>query len=212
LVIQHVQPGGALPSATVNALIDGVNLTALQGIVPTVTAPSSGSVVVSANGSITFTNASNVSVNGCFTGAFDDYRVVLKITGRSSGNWTNMRLRQAGADLVTATYNGMQFYAHGTATTVQTSTGATASAVDLGPAVNATADGYFDVYGPALGGYTVCQANTTVYSSGNNIYAVRSDWQNTTAAPSDGFTLLSAGGTANTFTGVLRIYGYNNLT
>ena len=63
-----------------------------------------GSGVTLSGGEVTFSAATSVSLNGCFTSAYQNYRLVLSLTANSAGSTTYIRLRASGSDTSTSTY------------------------------------------------------------------------------------------------------------
>lgn len=78
----------------------------LKLIVPSSVAGSG--VSVSASGKITFTAATSISINGCFSSAYDNYLAVFSFTGNGSGN-VGMRMRLSGTDATGASDYTMQY-------------------------------------------------------------------------------------------------------
>lgn len=56
---------------------------------------------VSATGKVSFTNATTISVNGCFNATYDNYQIVFRWKPASNEGF-NVRLRASGADNQTA--------------------------------------------------------------------------------------------------------------
>lgn len=199
-----VKVAQGLTAAILNGIIGRVNGQALTGIVPT----SVLGGTVSANGQITFTNASSVSVRGAFTTDYDNYRFVWNSTTRSAAQSTQFRLSAAGADITTATYAWLRGQDQGTSRSITSGTASTAMPLDSPIAVAQTSDGYVDIFGPALPGGTSLLGLAVVYDATNGATQVQVSARNTTNGAVDGFTIFP---TTGTFTGTLRIYGYNNL-
>jgi hypothetical protein len=58
----------------------------LVSIVPTSVAVGSGSASVGANGAVTFTGVSSISLNSCFTSQFNSYKIVFESNLNMPGN------------------------------------------------------------------------------------------------------------------------------
>lgn len=210
MAIPSVAVGAPITSSEINQLAQTANSTGFVGIVPGSTNPGSGSVAVSPGGLVRFTNATNVSLNGCFTGAYDNYRVIINVSGRSASASLTFRLRQAGNDLTSASYNWIRHETSGTTTHVPvTATASTFCPVDLVAAAGQTADGYFEVYGPASATHTGFLGHVFAYGGSPLPYIWDVGMQNTASSASDGFTIYPDSG--GNITGTLRIYAYNNL-
>ena len=71
----------------------------LAKIVPSSVAVGSGTGSADSLGTVTFSGASSVSLNGCFSSAYENYRIFVfcKYSG-TSGNTLRIRMRSAGTD------------------------------------------------------------------------------------------------------------------
>lgn len=206
MAISLVAVGQKITAALMNQVIGQVNGIALIGIKPTSVAGTG--VTVSNNGSVTFTNATTVSLNGVFTGTYDNYRIVWNSSTRSSNNTMYFRLRQAGTDISTTTYAFNKGYDTGTARVVQQNTAQNMAALDIAAGIGQTSDGYTDIFGPANGGYTTGTGLCFVWVGGVP-YTITTGFYNSTATGSDGISFFPSAGT---WSGTIRVYGYNNLT
>jgi len=71
----------------------------LQQIIPTSVAVGSGTATVGANGMITLSGVgTNLSINGCFTGTYTNYKVVWDLKTASSHTSLDVRMRASGTD------------------------------------------------------------------------------------------------------------------
>ena len=156
----------------------------------------------------TFSAASAVSVNNCFTSTYDNYRVMLRLTANSADAGLTMRLRVGGADSSTSIY-----YAQSTGgynSTSQTfASGAVSSWEVATPksTLSRYAAAAWDVMDPATAVQTLAVGTSTFYdfSSPNRwTMLTRSCWHDTATAY-DGFSLLISSGTVS---GSLSVYGY----
>jgi hypothetical protein len=77
---------------------------------PTTIANSGGSASLSGN-TVTFTGVTSVSLNGCFTGDCDNYRIVMKILS-SVNNAFLFRLRNAGTDNTASNYSYQNMFGY----------------------------------------------------------------------------------------------------
>lgn len=208
MVLSHLQPGQSLPSATANALIDAYNRAALIGVVPTSVAGTG--VSVSGNGQVTFTAAPSVSVNGVFTSTYDNYRIVWNSPTQTQNSDLYMRMRAAGTDDTTSDYSFMRGWDGGTAAarTVAMVTATSSWIISAGASASQTNDGYLDIWGPALAAAVTGLSQSAVHQPSPNMYTTTTNLYNSSTNPFDGFTIYPASGS---ITGVLRVYGYNNL-
>jgi hypothetical protein len=94
--------GAKITATFVNLIIARVNRQGVTAIIPTSVAGTT--VTVSATGVVSFTAATSVSINGCFTTEFDNYEIALNVTSIATAANLELRLRVAGTDLSTSTY------------------------------------------------------------------------------------------------------------
>jgi hypothetical protein len=187
---------------------DGVAAAAagLRMVVPTSVAVGSGSGSVDAIGNVTFSSASSISLNGCFTSVYDNYKIMINTGDPASTQLFTMRLR-SGTDNSSAIYYRMNF---GQGTGGSTSLlGVTQTSFGLGYAGNGShfmADvTMFNPFSSTLktGISGIGIANNSGY---NGITGwTLNNWYDATTS-FDGFSLLFG---ANT-TGTVRVYGYKD--
>lgn len=153
----------------------------------------------------TFTAASSVSVDDCFTSAYDNYRIVVSGVTASASPSVSMRLRVAGVDDTAAVYARQHLYGSGAVAGAALATAQTAW-IDY-MQVYTTAPTWADgtIFGPALASATGLTSWTTRSDSGAMLFGV--GCRHTAATAYDGLTIYPASGT---FTGTVRIYGYTN--
>jgi hypothetical protein len=185
-------------SRFVNRSVGGLNL-----VVPTSLTVGSGTGTVSANGSIAFSGASSVSIDGCFTSSFDNYRIML--TTVNDVGTINMRMRQSGTT-ISADYS----YASPTWLSFAgfdgVNRGNDIAQWDIGSTFS-TSGSSVDIYRPFV------TSQTGMFSINSPAYAGNSCWMRISGGILDntasmtGFLLFASGGN---LTGTLRVYGYNN--
>lgn len=151
--------------------------------------------------STTFSAASSVSVDGCFTASYTNYLLIIDVTSQSAAVALTLKLRVSGTDA--STNYGLHGNYGGT--------------VGSG-AVNDNSVGYWATISPAASGtghMTVTLLRPAEASATKALFAA---WDNRgvgvhvggthdTATAYDGLTL---GPTSGTITGTLRAYGYRN--
>lgn len=93
--------GGKITAALFNELVLAVNLMGSQSVAPTSVA-GTGVSVDPASGVVTFSAASSVTVNGCFTADFANYELDWDIPTTSSNNNLTFQLRASGSTATTA--------------------------------------------------------------------------------------------------------------
>ncbi len=148
-----------------------------------------------------FTAASTVSVDGCFTSGYDNYRVVVSHTASGGGNLT-LRMRLLGTDNSSAQYDWQGGSFQNTSATGYR--GAADTSSRLGPLATVLQGTVIDFISPAIAVQTVCM------SKGTNAIATTPETYDfiarcSVATAYDGFTLIPSAGT---ITGTLTVYGY----
>ena len=184
---------------------DGIAAAAagLRMVVPTSISVGSGSGSVDALGNITFSGASTVSINGCFTSTYDNYQIIVTNLTNSANSNIQFRMRVAGADASgAATYKYQGFYSDG-GTLGNESYSTTQWGLGI---ANTTPTGMIDfsLYEPFLARATKMKSmawdapaeQTLVYTG-----------IHTPTTSYDGFTILNNTGTIS---GTVRIYGYKD--
>jgi hypothetical protein len=148
-----------------------------------------------------FSAATSVSVNNCFTTAFDSYRIVVDATA-STSVLVAIRLRASGADDTTANYAGQRANIAGTTLTASSSSAATSvGVIGIG---TGRCSGYIDITGPRLSQHT---SGFAVSQYGGTVTWESNAFLHSVASPFDGFSLIMSSGN---MTGTLRVYGYQN--
>lgn len=187
--------------------IGTLNAMGLKNVVPTSIAVGSGSATVNANGTVTFTGASSISLNGCFSSAYTNYRVILAASASAHGSGVFFRARKSGVD----TSNQVYFFG--------------GSSGNVGGVVNGWSSGSSGTFAHQIG-VTSIEATTSsvdvcrpyTINERTTISALSFGFSSTYMSINttgmvydlysyDGLTIyLSAG----TFGGTLTVYGYNN--
>jgi len=197
--------GGKITAAFINAIIGLVNRQGTTAVIPTSVAGTG--VTLGAAGKVSFSASTAVSVNGCFTSAFDTYRIEIDSTSSGAAVYTLVE-RLSGTNAITAydvqtnaTVNGTNFPAQSL-----NQTSWTMNAQAFAGKTNMT----IDLFNPALaaattGLATVGGAANPMTTSAALIQVLFLSHRTTTAY--DGFTLTASTGT---ITGSIRIYGKNN--
>jgi len=148
-----------------------------------------------------FSAVASVSVNGCFTSAYENYRLIVSYVGTADhGLFT--RLRASSSDRTGAAYNCQRFIGDGAVVASTASDGQTAlTYIGLGyDALNAN---IIDVFKPAVASSATSFVSSWFCSNYNAIGGSGGIY--TTADANDGITLYPHLGT---ITGSLYVYGY----
>ena len=176
----------------------------LVQIVPTSVAVGSGSGSVDANGRITFTGASSISINDVFSSTYENYRILLKVTSGSTNIGVRLRWRVSGSDASGASDYRNVVSGNASSGSSQNST-ALLSYVDVGGA-NST-DGCitdFVVRNPNVAEKTFSISMGT-YAYSITYYNILTSGVHLLSTAYTGFTLLTDTGT---MTGTVSVYGY----
>lgn len=180
---------------TISGLGSGLTLVSPSSIA------NSGGSASSTGGTTTFTGVSSVSLNGVFSGDYQNYKVVASLTGNATSTGF-LRLRTSGSDITASNYYYERLYSSG-----GTSGGATASALSYfydmfhtdtsGTNVTVVAD----IFSPQIASNTGFQSTGT--GRRTRISLCGGGYDATTQA--DGLTVAIASGA---ITGTVRVYGY----
>jgi hypothetical protein len=160
--------------------------------------PAGGGLVFIQKG--TFSASTAVNVNTCFSSTYDNYRILVKVTGASVANGeVRIRMRSGSTDNSTSNYNYQRLYAQsssvgGSAATNQTS-------AIMGPQNTALSWNVTDMASPFL-------AENTLYSTVSMYNQTNIDnfsGAHKVASSFDGFTMFPDSGN---ITGEVWVYGY----
>jgi hypothetical protein len=182
----------------------------LTQVIPTSVAVGSGSASVGANGGVTFTGATSVSLNGCFTANYDNYRIIID-SFASSVDGTNpyFRVRSSGSDISLTNYYhaGRRMISWGGASSDMLSAGVNYfSGIEANNDTNTYRNYILDVQNPfkstnvTMLFNTATQVGGSYYGTGIYFGMYRA---NTSV---DGISLILSTATS----GIVRAYGYNN--
>lgn len=154
--------------------------------------------------STSFSAAASVSVDNCFTSAYENYRVMLYIVGSTSLS-LGIRMRASAVD------NSAASYAWGNSATRNTgaavASGNSAQTSWIGMAMNTTISfAAMDFLQPQLVANTGLAA-TGYFVDPTSAYQLQMSGLHSVSTAYDGFSLIPSVGT---ITGTLRVYGYRN--
>jgi hypothetical protein len=179
----------------------------LSLITPTSVAASGGSATISSTGTVSFTSASAISLNGVFNSTYENYRILLRITAQGTSNGAhNLRMRSNSTDASGNDYFAGGIYNYANSSTVSANQMNAASNFNVGDSITSATGTWYsiDFFNPFVSQKTGINVNgwaeNTTYSYGH----VRNGTHNLTT-PYDGFSLISSAGT---FTGTVSVYGY----
>ena len=153
--------------------------------------------------SATFTAATTVSINSCFTSTYDNYLVTVNASSGTGGNYL-VKLRLSGTDSSASyTYNTLTTNAT-TVSSATTSGGTTGFATDAND-TSRPAQTQFTLMSPAVAAYT-WYGSSAFSSNAGGIGVKINNGYHAIATAYDGVTI----NWTNTSTGTVRVYGLRN--
>jgi hypothetical protein len=174
----------------------------LKKIIPTSVAVGSGTGSVDSLGTVTFSGASSVSLNGVFTTTYDNYLILIDKVG-SGGLDVNLRLRAAGVDDSSANYQSQRLIADNTTVSATRTANATSSRFDN--AQTARSVTRLLISSPKLTEVTLFESLVVVLGATATPSLVTFVGGLNTSTAYDSLTVFCSG----TMTGTARVYGYN---
>jgi len=186
------------------------NTPGLRMVVPTSVAVGSGSGSVDTNGAVTFSGATSVSLNGCFSSTYQNYKIVVAggVSASATGGTITLRLRKSGTDNSASQYNtrGLSMGSTSGTITLDTQTALTVGYANYNTASSGWGSTVMDVIEPFDNGWT------HLFSTSNGVNALTQDaWlsiggNHRVVDTFDGFSLIFPAATA----GTIRVYGMKN--
>ena len=170
---------------------------------PSSIAYSGTSASINADGSVDFSAVTSLSLNGVFTGDYDNYMIAIRNTANTTDNLC-YRLRASGTDTATSTYTRQFIYVNGTSVTGLRST--LTQAFINAPFNTQRIGTTVYLFGPFLTQPTAVRSVTVLDQSSAGIYDNASTQSGSTSF--DGITFRLEGGTG-TITGLLTVFGFN---
>lgn len=194
--------GAKITATFMNLIIGQVNKQGLTAVIPT--SVSGTGVTVGADGKVSFSASSTVTINGCFTGTYENYLLVF--TGTSSAS-AFIRIQLALSGTAAATnYDVQELYGSSTTAGASRSTAATQFQISSGG--NTCHFVETKVLGPALAAATQFFAAGNSYDpSGFTSFTYTNGGAHRTATAYDGVVFTPNTGT---LTGSVRIFGIND--
>ena len=198
----------AVKGLKVGSLNTSDDVSGLVKVVPTSVAVGSGSGSADSNGTVTFSGASSVSLNGCFTSAYDNYKIVINnILGTADNVYLTTRFRVSGTDNSSANYYWGSFYADITNNTSGIQSGSGDTTIQLGYTPRNDSSGLsYDITSPFLTAPTSL-AGQTVSRAASSRIAIAFQGHYSSSTSFDGTSIFPQSGT---ITGNIRVYVYNN--
>jgi len=194
-------PSHSAQHADLNDAVEKIE--AYMGLVKVVPTSVAGSgVTQSATGTITFTAASTVSVNGCFSSLYSNYKLVIVFNSGSTNALVNLRLRLSGTDASGASdygYSLLQSASSGTWVNISYSAATSSHTVGY-KETGGGSNSVVEILSPAQArktGFNVSGQYGVVPYIGGGTHILSTAY--------DGFSLITASGD---MTGTMTIYGY----
>ena len=179
----------------------------LTQVIPTSVAVGSGSGSVGANGTVTFTGASSIAVDGCFTSTYSHYKVIFFISEKSTSAQAILKLRTAGSTIGGVSYRQQSQRSYGTNIDSYPYSSGTSEFVAPGGTGNGqSAMWSMEFINPANASVSTFWNGQWFAYDGGNFVGNSSQGAEYTSASRDGFVVSLTG----TMGGNVRIYGYNN--
>jgi hypothetical protein len=178
-------------------------------VVPTSVAVGSGSGSVDTSGAVTFSGASSVSLNGCFSSTYQNYRIIVSggVTSAATGGTITLRMR-SGTDNSDASYAyvGLSMAAGSGTFTTTSQTSGVVGYTGYNTASSNWGATTIDIFKPFESGWThYLSASQGVNGSSQDAW-LSLGGNHRTAASFNGFTLFFP----VTATGTIRVYGMKN--
>ena len=155
----------------------------------------------------TFSAVSSVSLNGCFSATYDNYRILITETAASTSLARSIRFRAAGSDDTNSNYNYKSAVLTSSSNSVtwgNDTNGRTQTSAIVKSADSNVVSYVYDIVSPFLSRVTDCYGSSGVVGVAN----IQLSWWGFNAGTSfDGFSFIASTGN---FTGNIRVYGYLN--
>jgi len=188
----------------INATLTGVQPGGLAKIVPTSVAVGSGSGSVDSNGNVTFSGASSISLNGIFSSAYQNYKILFEsVASAQQDVWGRMRVN--GTDLSSGVYGIASLnVSNSTVANLYSPSGYTQTSVYFGNTFSAAKFvSSIEFFRPNQADNTQLLWQGSTMSTNPWSFHGANSVNNTTVY--DSFTFWAGTGT---FTGTVRVYGY----
>jgi len=160
---------------------------------------------IGANGKVTFSSCTSLSLNGVFTSSYDNYMVNVRYRYVDGVDYLAYRLRVGGSDATGTNYTYQRLDVDNT-TVVGARQTLTIGLLGYGSTEQRSGLSIF-MFGPNLAQPTAARSVSVSGYAGGYIYDVATTHSVSTAY--DGFTLLDYAGLSRTKTGEVTVYGFN---
>jgi hypothetical protein len=181
----------------------------LKLVVPSSVSVGSGSGSVSTQGTVTFSGASSVSLNGAFSSTYKNYYILLNISSRVTASSIFMRVRASTTDNSSTNYNFGVITKATNSTTIVNYAAANSNTFEVCSIRANGGSAKIDLFDPQTTDYTSYMTVSHSKSGAVNDaqdYETRSGSMSVTTSY-DGITIYT---NAGTITGTVSVYGYKN--
>jgi hypothetical protein len=190
-------------SSSTNIALDSE--VALIPITPTSISVTGGSGSIGANGTVTFSSGSSVSLNGCFTSTYDHYKILSSNTGSSTIVALNLKMRANGSDSAALYYGGFTGANSEAASAVYGQLNGVSALRWAVAKSGETATVEARISNPFISSARTQFANSFTFSDGTTGRVYNGGGSMVTDTSFDGFSLIPESGT---ITGTVQVYGY----
>jgi hypothetical protein len=189
-----------LTLASASSVYQTIATTGLVDITPSTISVSGGSGSVSTTGAVSFTSASAISFNNVFSATYQNYKVIGNFTA-TTGNSNSCRLRVSDTDNTASSYVRQVVAADSASLVASTLTTTFFDGFWMGSTHPSCLEASF--YSP----FESIRTNVLTRSTQEGTTYKQIGASHNVASSFTGFTLIAASGT---FSGTVRIYGFNN--
>lgn len=160
------------------------------------------SAVINSDGGVDFTAVTSLSLNGVFTGDYDNYLIVISNSATSNAEFLSYRMRAAGSDASGSNYTAQRLSGDSTFVAGGRFVSYTESIFAL--VGNTLINGFnLHMYGPYLAQPTASRSTTITTHNNARIYDCAGTHSLSTSY--DGITFFPSGGN---ITGTVHVFGY----
>jgi len=173
----------------------------LISMTPTSIAHSGTSATINSDGGVDFSAVTSLSLNGVFTGDYDNYLMVMGGTLASANAFVTARLRASGSDASGTNYTRQRIYATGSTAAGSRETSQDSIFVSIWHS-NLPNGFHLHLYGPALAQPTAMRS--VGVQSDSSAYLIDTANTHSLSTSYDGITMICA----TAITGTIHVFGY----
>jgi len=184
------------------ATLEAGSLAGLIPINPSSIVVATGSAAVSSIGAVSFSGATSLTLNGVFSGAYKNYRVIVHTVLATDG-WLQVRYGTSGSVNSGSIYAYGTFWSNGSTQIQQSSPNNQMLMARLATSSNINQALSMDIYSPQTTAYT---ASTGIFSNWYAGGGTSFGWVNASTQ----FTDLNIFPSSGSISGSISVYGYND--